>query len=78
MTKLWVLIMELNLTMLLRMMLKSFDITLARVMSMDLMLTRFLKMYSPNYDKRQGTVDLRSSEEFKQYRQINTIDKDVV
>ena len=33
---------------------------------------------SPNYDKRQGTVDLRSSEEFKQYRQINTIDKDVV
>ena len=36
---------------------------------------------SPNYDKRQGTADLRSSEEFKQYRQINTrntIDKDVV
>ena len=36
---------------------------------------------SPNYDKRQGTVDLRSSEEFKQYRQINirnTMDKDVV
>ena len=36
---------------------------------------------SPNYEKRQGTADLRSSEEFKQYRQINTrntIDKDVV
>ena len=36
---------------------------------------------SPNYDKRQGTADLHSSEEFKQYRQINTrntIDKDVV
>ena len=39
-------IMKLNLTMLLRIMLEeSFDITLARVMSMDLMLTRFLKMY---------------------------------
>ena len=46
MTKLRVLIMELNLKMLLGMMLeKSFDITLVRVMSMDLMLTRFLKMY---------------------------------
>ena len=36
---------------------------------------------SPNYDKRQGTGDLRSSEEFEQYRQINTrntIVKDVV
>ena len=35
---------------------------------------------SANYD-RQGTADLRSSEGFKQYRQINarnTIDKDVV
>ena len=31
---------------------------------------------SPNYNKRQGTADLHSSEEFKQYR--NTIDKDVV
>jgi hypothetical protein len=46
MTKLWVLIMKLNLTMLLRMMLEeSFDITLARVMSMVLILKRFLKMY---------------------------------
>ena len=44
--ELWVLIIELNLTMVLRMMLEeSFDITLARLMSMDLMLTRFLKMY---------------------------------
>ena len=36
---------------------------------------------SPNYDKRQGTADLHSSEEFKQYRQINirnTINMDVV
>ena len=36
---------------------------------------------SPNYDKRQGTADLHSSEVFKQYRQINTrntIDKDAV
>ena len=36
---------------------------------------------SPNYDKRQGTADLHSSEEFEQYRQIstrNTSDKDVV
>ena len=36
---------------------------------------------SPNYDKRQVTANLRSSEEFKQYRQINTkntIEKDAV
>ena len=43
MTKLRMLRMKLNLTMLLRIMLEeSFDITLARVMSMVLMLTRFL------------------------------------
>ena len=34
---------------------------------------------SPNYDKRQGTADLASAEEFEQDRQINTrntIDED--
>ena len=57
MTKLWMLRMKLNLTMLLRIMLEeSLDITLARVMSMFLMFTR---MEMIGVDENDNNLNLK-------------------